>query len=515
MKLWIKLALVIFVITNVVIEIVLFVVKPQVKEHLISLLGEKLKSTAAASAVAINGDEFKKLNFSDPSIINHPAYLHIKNQLSKTKFNLGLKEDIYTLTLINNNTALFGVTTNPKSYSGDTLHLQNNIPREALIESYSRNKCIYTKLYDDQYGTWISGMAPILDSYGKVVGVVQVDNSLRTVQASLSQIDKSILIIQLLFIPVTIFLSITIGMYFTKPIKEAKKRIDKISSGDYSENVNINARGEIKEILSAAENLRITILEQQEKIFTTLFELRNAKQKAEASSRMKGEFLALISHEIRTPLNIILGNLEVLKYEFEGEKLMEVEEITDSVKLGSLRLIRTVEMIVLYSELASGSYIKTEKIVNVNNLFFSLVDNYKKIADEKGLQLNSDCMATTGVIKADERLLGESLTQLIDNAVKFSTGGSITFCIAKKNEGIKILIMDNGIGISKNFMTDLFKPFRQEDMSIARQFEGNGLGLAIVKKCCELSGFELKIESEKNKGTTVEVYIPKEKLFNA
>jgi len=304
-------------------------------------------------------------------------------------------------------------------------------------------------------------------------------------------------------------------MYFTKPIKEAKKRIDKISSGDYSENVNINARGEIKEILSAAENLRITILEQQEKIFTTLFELRNAKQKAEASSRMKGEFLALISHEIRTPLNIILGNLEVLKYEFEGEKLMEVEEITDSVKLGSLRLIRTVEMIVLYSELASGSYIKTEKIVNVNNLFFSLVDNYKKIADEKGLQLNSDCMATTGVIKADERLLGESLTQLIDNAVKFSTGGSITFCIAKKNEGIKILIMDNGIGISKNFMTDLFKPFRQEDMSIARQFEGNGLGLAIVKKCCELSGFELKIESEKNKGTTVEVYIPKEKLFNA
>ena len=125
MKLWIKLALVIFVITNVVIEIVLFVVKPQVKEHLISLLGEKLKSTAAASAVAISGDEFKKLNFSDPSIINHPAYLHIKNQLSKTKFNLGLKEDIYTLTLINNNTALFGVTTNPKSYSGDTLHLQN------------------------------------------------------------------------------------------------------------------------------------------------------------------------------------------------------------------------------------------------------------------------------------------------------------------------------------------------------------------------------------------------------
>lgn len=515
MKLWIKLALITFVITNVVVEIVLFVVKPQVKNHYVSLLGEKLKSTAVASAVAINGDEFKELNFSDPSITDHPAYLHIKSRLSKTKSNLGIKEDIYTLTLVNGKTAIFGVTTNPRSYSGDTLHLLNTIPQEALFESYSRNKCIYTHLYADQYGTWISGMAPILDSQEKVVGVVQVDNSLRTVQASLFQIDKSILIVQLLFIPVTILLSITIAMLFTKPIKGATKRIDKLSLGDYSENIKVKAGGEIKEIYGAAEKLRTTILEQQEKIFATLFDLRNAIEKSEASSRMKSEFLAMISHEIRTPLNIILGNLEVLKYEFEGDKLKEVEEITDSVKQGSQRLIRTVEMIVLYSELASGGYTKTEKIVNVNNLFFNLVDNYKKIADEKGVRFNSDCTATTGVIKVDKRLLEESLTQIIDNAVKFSSSGSITFCIAKKEEGINILIRDSGIGISKEFMNDLFKPFRQEDMTIERSFEGNGLGLAVAKKCCDLNGFELKIESEKNKGTTVEVYIPKEKLFDA
>lgn len=514
MKLWLKLAIVLFIITNIVIEVVLLVVKPQVKDHYLSLLGEKLKSTAAASAAAVNGDEFNKLNFSDSAVVNNPSYIHIKNQLSKTKSNLGLKEDIYTLSRVSSNSAIFGITTNPKSNHGDTLNLLSVISREALNEVYNFNKCIYTELYQDQYGTWISGLAPIIDGSGKVVGVVQVDNSLSTVQASLSQIDKSIFWIQLLIIPITILLSILGAMFFTRPIKRAANRIDKLSLGDYSENLKIKSSGELKEIFNAAENLRTTILEQQEKIFHTVDELRNAKDKAETTSRMKSEFLAMISHEIRTPLNEILGNIELLKYELDEDKLKEIEDITDSIQHGSKRIIKTVEMIVFYSELVSGSYNKNEKLVNVNKLFFGLVDNNKKIAEDKKLQLNTDCTATTGIIKADERLLEESLTHIIDNAFKFTNNGSVTLCIEKKGEGINILVQDTGIGISKEFMTDLFKPFRQEDMTISRGFEGNGLGLAIAKKCCDANGFDLDIESEKNKGTKVVIHIGKEKLFN-
>lgn len=319
----------------------------------------------------------------------------------------------------------------------------------------------------------------------------------------------------MLFIPFSIFLSIIIAMFFTKPIKEASKRIDKLAIGDYSENNKIKLGGELKLIYFAAENLRTTILEQQAKIFTTVSELQSAKEKAEATSRMKSEFLALISHEIRTPLNIILGNLEVLKYEIDKDKLKEIEDITDSIKLGSKRLIRTVEMIVLYSELASGSYNKTEKFLNVNNMLFSLVNNYKKDMELKGLRVNTDCTATTGIIKADERLIEELLTQIIENAIKFTNNGSVSFCIENKGTGIVILIQDTGIGISKEFMIDLFKPFHQEDMTISRGFEGNGLGLAIARKCCDISEFELNIESEKNKGTKVLINIGNDKLFNA
>lgn len=515
MKLWIKLAITLFIITNIIIELVLFIVTPEVKEHHLSLLGEKLKSTAAAAAVAINGDEFKKLNFSDSLVHNKPDFIHIKNQLKKTQTALGLKEDIYTLSSVNAEAAVFGITTNPTSYTGDTLHFISSIAKEAFTKAYKKNECIYTELYTDQYGTWISGLAPILDNNDNAVGVVQVDNSYDTVQAMLSYIDKSILWVQIVFIPITILFSILIARYFTKPIKVLTEKINKLSLGDYSENPKFKSRGELRKFNDAAENLRTTILQQQEKIFQNIKELEKARDKAVASDRLKSEFLAVISHEIRTPLNIILGNVEVLKLELDEDKITELDDILESIKFGSTRLIRTVEMLVLYSELSAESYVKRENYVDVNELFFSTVERYKKTAVEKGLKINFDCATTTGMIKADERLLEEAINQLADNAVKYTKNGEIVFCIRKTDDDkIKLIFNDTGIGISNEFMKELYKPFRQEDMSYERSFEGNGIGLALTKKCCDFNGFELQITSEKNKGTTAEIIIPKKYLFN-
>lgn len=99
-----------------------------------------------------------------------------------------------------------------------------------------------------------------------------------------------------------------------------------------------------------------TLFEQQQKIFGTIGDLENSKRKAESSDRLKSEFLALISHEIRTPLNLILGNVEIIKMELDSAKLESLTEFTDEIQIGSDRLIRTIEMIVLYSELVSESY---------------------------------------------------------------------------------------------------------------------------------------------------------------
>jgi signal transduction histidine kinase len=495
-------------------EVGMLIIRPEVKEHSISLIGEKLKAVAVASAAYIDGNQYKQLDFTNPDVEKLSSFQNIRTQLQKVKTNLNLKENIYTLNLINSNTAIFGVMTNEKPHTGDTLQLISKTARNAIDVAYVNQQCIYTDIYKDQYGTWMSGVAPILDGNKKVVGIIQVDNSISTVQTILARIDNPILLVRILLIPLSIIVSIIIAFLFTKPLNETIKRINKISLGDYSENKKIKSGGEVKELTKAAENLRTTILEQQEKIFKTISDLEKSRDKAQASDRLKSEFLAVISHEIRTPLNVILGNIEVLKLELDEDEIRELEDILEPIKIGSTRLIRTVEMLVLYSELVSGSYVNKEEYVNLNDLFFNTVDKYKKEAASKGLKIKYECNSTTGMLKTDSGLLEETIVQFVDNAVKFSNKGELLFSILdNKDEGVSLVIKDEGIGISEEFMSELFKPFSQEDMSYERKFEGNGLGLALAKKCSDFNGFDLKIQSKKGSGTTIEINIPRSKFF--
>lgn len=515
MKLWIKLSILLTIIINIIIQVVWLVALPKIEENSIELIGEKLKSIAVAAAHTISGDDYEKLDFSNPQIILNKKFNEIRNHLIVLKNAINIKEDIYTLNLINEDSAQFGVMTNSKLFTGEYLQLKNKIAKATILNTFNKDLCTYTDLYQDQFGEWITGLAPIKNSSGKIVGIIQVDHSSKTVSQKISSIKDFVLWFRLILIPFIILLSIILAKYFTSPIDKVIERIEKISKGDYSKNEPINSSGEIKDLFVAAETLRETILEQQETLFLTISELKEAIKKAEASDRMKGEFLAVLSHEIRTPLNVILGNVEILKMELAEMTDKDFSEFTEPIRSGSLRLIRTVEIIVLYSELTSNSYNYSSKYIDLQDIVNQVLLIYKPLAEKVGVSIKSDCISSTSRIKADERLMLEAVEQIVDNAVKYTKEGSIKICIEEtKDNGLCLLIEDTGIGISKEFMKDLFKPFRQEDMSYTRRFEGNGLGLALAKKINDLLGFELKVESEKNVGTKVEIIIPHDKLFN-
>lgn len=516
MKLWIKLAILLTVIINIIIQISIVVLTPKIEKYSTDFIGDKLKSIAASIAASIDGDEFNKLNIYDSTSINSSTYRKIRQTIDGTKANLELTEDRYSISILDKNSLAFGVVLKRVAYGKDSLQQLSDTGKKAVAQVYDRNKCVHTDKYSDRYGVWLSGFAPIYDSLKQISGIIQVDQTYESVKERIDEIDETIFYGRLLLFPVILLLSVVLANFFLSPIVKVKEGIQKIASGDYSSKLVIKSSGEIQQLINAAEILRSTILEQQEKIFNTIEELKSAKSKAESSDRMKSEFLALLSHEIRTPLNIILGNIEVLKLEMDEKVLEELNEITNEIKIGSDRLIRTVEMIVLYSELASDSYNKKERFVNINQMFFELSNSYKEEAVKKGIKILNECTAITGMIKADEKLIEEAIKQITDNAFKFTEKGEIHFCIFDmKENGINLVIKDSGIGISDDFMKELYKPFRQEDMRYSRRFEGNGLGLAIAKKCCDVNGFGLKINSKKNEGTVVEINIPREKFLTS
>ncbi|MEJ5351720.1 MAG: HAMP domain-containing sensor histidine kinase [Melioribacteraceae bacterium] len=514
MKLWLKLTIVLTILINLIIQIGLLVLQPKIKNFSEELLGDKLKSIAASIAASIDGNEFSQINIYDSTSLSTSIYQHIRQTIELAKQNLQLHNNQYSISILDKNSLAFGIVLTKMKDGKDSLMQLNKEGVAAALSIFENKQCIRTEPYNDRYGRWLSGLAPIFDKNNNVVGIIKVDQKYEQIQAAIDSINKEILTGRLILIPITILISIALSNIFLMPIVKVKDKIKKIAQGDYSEYNHIKAGGEVGELVDAAEVLRKTILEQQEKIFATIDELKRAKEKAESSDKMKSEFLTLISHEIRTPLNVILGSIELIKMEFDDEKLESLNDLSEKIKIGSRRLIRTIEMMVLYSELASGSYKTKFQYVNLLNIIDNIANEIEEEALKKGLQLKTDCAASTTIVLAEKFLLEEAIRQIADNALKFSDSGEIIFCLMENpNHGIKILVQDQGRGISKEFMTELFKPFRQEDMSATRGYEGNGLGLAIAKKCCDLCEFGLNIFSEKGKGTTVEINIPSSKFF--
>ncbi len=234
-------------------------------------------------------------------------------------------------------------------------------------------------------------------------------------------------------------------------------------------------------------------------------QMLEAKERAESSDKLKSEFIAQMSHEIRTPLNNILTYTSLLRDELERYLPPDLETAFDVIKSSANRLVRTIDMILNLSRVQSGNYELSYEEVDLKELLNNLTLEFYNSAKNKELKIDFYNSARLSVIKTDAHLIGQILTNLIDNAIKYTNYGKITIKLYNRDNLICVDVTDTGIGISKNFMTDLFNPFTQEDLGVTRHYEGIGLGLALVKKYAELLYAEIKVKSEKGTGTTFTV----------
>lgn len=242
--------------------------------------------------------------------------------------------------------------------------------------------------------------------------------------------------------------------------------------------------------------------------------LKDAKEKAEESNRLKTEFLAQMSHEIRTPLNAIISFANILKDELERKLTPELIEYFDGINSAGYRLIRTVDMILNSSELQVGAYepIFTEFGL-IGEILTRIRNDYFVSMKEKRLEYNFSSNIKEAVIRGDKYTVYQLFVNLIDNAVKYTQKGCITVKVEQNEKFIEVSIEDTGIGISEEFMTKMYMPFFQEDRGYSRRYEGNGLGLSLVKRYCELNGISIEVESKKGVGTKFTLTFAHSKSF--
>ena len=236
-------------------------------------------------------------------------------------------------------------------------------------------------------------------------------------------------------------------------------------------------------------------------------ELIIARDRAEASDRIKSEFLAQISHEIRTPINTILNNVSLVEYELGNTCIPGVTESIKSINKASKRIIRTVDLLINLAEVQSGSYVyKTVQLHLYNDIVRKCVENYKPAANSKNLDLIVENNSNGEKILVDEHSLINIVDNLIYNAITYTEEGNIKISVGEDVFNRQYFeVKDTGIGISKEFIPKLFEPFSQEEQGYTRTYEGNGLGLALVKKYCEMNDATVSVQSHKNEGSTFRV----------
>ncbi|MGE5399614.1 MAG: PAS domain S-box protein [Ignavibacteriales bacterium] len=233
--------------------------------------------------------------------------------------------------------------------------------------------------------------------------------------------------------------------------------------------------------------------------------LRRAFDKAEESDKLKTAFLNQMSHEIRTPLNSILGFMSLMEEELVNKGISDLVQYFDSINRSSLRLQRTIEDILAMSSIQIGNYYTSVTKINLESVLSLLLTDFRSLASEKNLEVEFQNKSKTATIDGDSYTIIQSFQHLIDNALKFTNNGKVEITIYDNDGAVCVDILDTGIGISREYMESLFKPFSQEEIGYNRRYDGNGLGLAITKEYLRLNHACIYVKSEKGKGSVFTV----------
>ncbi len=242
-------------------------------------------------------------------------------------------------------------------------------------------------------------------------------------------------------------------------------------------------------------------------------EIEDKGRQLEVASRHKSQFLANMSHELRTPLNAIIGVTEMLLEDAQAAAQPDQIEAHERILRAGRHLLALINDILDLSKIEAGRLELSLESISLAPLVEDVAATIRPLASKNGNQLEVECPADIGVIRADPMRLRQALLNLASNAGKFTERGRIRITVTRQpddggREWVNVAVSDTGIGMTADQMGKLFEEFTQADASTTRRYGGTGLGLAISRRLCRMMGGDIIVTSAPGQGSIFTIRLP-------
>jgi len=423
----------------------------------------------------------------------------IKNNRSTEKWLIAQERLNILSKFLNANLIIYDQDKNIRSfqYNSEEKRIPIKLTQQDLSKLWNGENIIFTGKFNKQTPELFLTAIPIKEN-NEILGAVVVYSSINFLNQQILGITSISFWAALFGILVVTLLSIFIVKNLTKPLRKMGETARAISKGDFGKQISIVSNDEVGLLASSLNHMSIELKEKIDAI--------------EQLDKIRQEFVSNVSHELRTPLTIIQSFSEAILdglVKSEEEKKVYLSNILSESK----RLKRLVEGLL---DLRS---LEVEKELNLNNMEFISVskliyvttNNFRSLANDKNIKLTvSPYQGKITVLGHIDRLK-QVMTNLLGNAITFTPAGGeikVTWGKSDKKDEAFIRVTDNGPGIPKNELSNIWERFYMVEKSRVRKSKGTGLGLAITKKIVELHGGRVDVESIFGEGTSFIIYLP-------
>ena len=378
--------------------------------------------------------------------------------------------------------------------------------RKTVIDAFASGKPPPTSGH-----TWIGASSTAMKSLVQVAKIA-VDLSDNHAREELEAARRNLAIhlcIMFLSLACALFATLFISRRIARPMSRITQTMRLVADGDMACELPFADRAdEIGELSRALAVFRRNALEKQ-RVEDELVRSRIAEKSAEASNRVKSEFLAHMSHELRTPLNAIIGFSDMMLQGIFGPLENRYGEYARHINKSGSHLLEVISDILDMSKIEAGKFVLHVENVDLAGLIGDCTALMRFAVEESRISLSTDVPADGASLTADPRALKKILVNLLSNAVKFTPkGGEVLVSVRTGAEFLEIAVRDTGIGIPNAALERLGRPFEQVNNNSRVAREGAGLGLALVYGLARLHGGTVRIDSTEHVGTVVTVALP-------